>query len=80
MLDFPAHVPLATTVSVKLLEILNTTAIKEVMRSKDYFVELSSKEAVQNIEPDFTMMKELNTGVIITAKGHTTDDSGEDSI
>jgi len=28
---------------------------------------------VQNMEPDFNLMKELNAGVIITAKGHSSD-------
>jgi len=34
---------------------------------------LPNEEAVQNMEPDFNLMKELNAGVIITAKGHTSD-------
>lgn len=72
-LDFPARMPIETDVPGKLLESLNTTTIIEVLRSRDYFVVLPAEEAVQNIEPDFTMMKELNTGVIITAKGHTAD-------
>jgi predicted PhzF superfamily epimerase YddE/YHI9 len=34
---------------------------------------LPNEEAVENVEPDFNLMKELNAGVIVTAKGHSAD-------
>jgi predicted PhzF superfamily epimerase YddE/YHI9 len=49
-------------------------AAVEVLRSRDYFVVLPNEEAVRNVEPDYTLMKELDTiGVIVTAKGHEAD-------
>ena len=34
---------------------------------------LPNEESVKNIEPDFSLMRELNAGVIVTAKGHNSD-------
>ena len=73
-LDFPARMPVATDVPKGLLESLGITTAVEVMRSRDYFVVLPNEESVRNAEPDYTIMKELDTiGVIITAKGHEAD-------
>ena len=73
-LDFPARMPVATSTPKNLFECLGITTAVEVMRSRDYFVVLPSEEAVQNIEPDFNLMKTLDTiGVIVTAKGHSAD-------
>lgn len=72
-LDFPARVPVATTAPKKLLESLGVSAAVEILKSRDFFIVLPNEEAVQNIEPDFTMMKELNAGIIVTAKGRSAD-------
>ena len=73
-LDFPARMPVATEVPKGLLESLGVTNVIEVLRSRDYFVVLPDEEAVQNIEPDFNLMKTLDTiGVIVTAKGQSAD-------
>jgi PhzF family phenazine biosynthesis protein len=73
-LDFPARMPVTTKASEKLLQSLGITTAVEVLQSRDYFVVLPNEEAVQNIEPDFTLMKELDTiGVIVTAKAHSAD-------
>jgi PhzF family phenazine biosynthesis protein len=73
-LDFPARMPEACEVPEKLLASLGITTAVEVLRSRDYFVVLPNEEAVKNLEPDYTLMKELDTiGVIATAKGHSAD-------
>src|SRR5215217_6319855 len=69
-LDFPARMPIATEVPKNLLECLGVTNVVEVLRARDYFVVLPNEEAVQNVEPDYELMKTLDTiGVIVTAKG-----------
>jgi PhzF family phenazine biosynthesis protein len=73
-LDFPSRLPQACEVPEKLLPSLGITTAVEVLRSRDYFVVLPNEEAVRNAEPDYNLMKELDTiGVIITAKGHEVD-------
>lgn len=73
-LDFPARMPAATQVPKNLLESLGVTNAVEVLRSRDYFVVLPNEEAVQHVEPDYTLMKTLDTiGVIVTAKGQSAD-------
>lgn len=73
-LDFPARMPVNTDVPEKLLPSLGISNAVEVLRSRDYFVVLPNEEAVRNVEPDYTLMKELDTiGVIVTAKGHEAD-------
>ena len=73
-LDFPARMPEACETPKGLLECLGISTAVEVLRSRDYFVVLPNEEAVRAAEPDYTLMKELDTiGVIITAKGHEAD-------
>jgi PhzF family phenazine biosynthesis protein len=73
-LDFPARMPQVCEVPKGLLESLGISTAVEVMRSRDYFVVLPNEEAVRAVEPDYTVMKELDTiGVIVTAKGHKAD-------
>ena len=72
-LDFPSRKPVATQPPKKLFESLGITTAIEVLKSRDYFVVLPNEETVRNIEPDFNLMKELNAGVIITAKGQSAD-------
>ena len=72
-LDFPSRMPAGTTAPPTLLESLGVTMAIEILKSRDYFVVLPNEEAVRNMEPDFNLMKELNAGVIITAKGHSSD-------
>ena len=72
-LDFPSRVPSPTEVPDVLFRSLNISTAIEVLKSRDYFVVLPTEDAVQNADPDFSLMKELNTGVIITAKGHSAD-------
>jgi PhzF family phenazine biosynthesis protein len=73
ILDFPARTPASTNTPDKLLEGLGVTAAVEVLKSRDYFVVLPNEEAVQNMEPDFNLLKEINAAVIVTAKGQSAD-------
>jgi PhzF family phenazine biosynthesis protein len=73
-LDFPARMPVATSIPENLLESLGVSNVVEVLRSRDYFVVLPNEDAVLNVEPDYTLMKQLDTiGVIVTAKGTSAD-------
>lgn len=73
-LDFPSRMPQTCTVPDKLLSSVGVSTVVEVLRSRDYFIVLPDEEAVKNIEPDYTLMKELDTvGVIVTAKGQSAD-------
>ena len=73
-LDFPSRMPEACAVPDKLFASLNISNAVEVLRSRDYFVVLPNEETVRNVEPDYSIMKQLDTiGVIVTAKGHGID-------
>jgi PhzF family phenazine biosynthesis protein len=73
-LDFPSRKPQPCTVPDKLLLSVGVSTVVEVLRSRDYFIVLPDEEAVKNIEPDYTLMKELDTiGVVVTAKGQSAD-------
>lgn len=73
-LDFPARMPLPVETPKGLLESLGVMTPVEVMRSRDYFVVLPDEEAVRSVEPDYNLMKGLDTiGVIVTAKGKEAD-------
>jgi PhzF family phenazine biosynthesis protein len=70
-LDFPSRMPETCAIPGRLFQSLGISTAVEVLRSRDYFVVLPNEEAVRNVEPDFSLMSELDTvGVIVTAKGH----------
>ncbi|RYD93326.1 MAG: PhzF family phenazine biosynthesis protein, partial [Sphingobacteriales bacterium] len=73
-LDFPARMPEPCEAPEGLLRSLGISTAVEIRRSRDYFVVLPSEDAVLAVEPDYTIMKELDTiGVIVTAKGREAD-------
>jgi PhzF family phenazine biosynthesis protein len=73
-LDFPARMPLETKAPGLLLQSIGVTNVVEVLKSRDYFVVLPDEDAVNNIEPDFAKILELDAlGVIVTAKGRSVD-------
>lgn len=73
-LDFPSRMPQPCEVPDKLLPSLNISNAVEVLRSRDYFVVLPNEEAVKNVEPNYSLIKEIETvGVIVTAKGKEAD-------
>ena len=73
-LDFPSRMPQPCKTPRQLFKSLNISTAVEVLKSRDYFVVLPNEEAVKNAEPDFALIKELDSvGVIITAKGQSAD-------
>jgi len=73
-LDFPSRIPLPGKTPGQLFKSLGITTAVEVLKSRDYFVVLPNEEAVKSVEPDFMLIKELDSvGVIVTAKGQTAD-------
>jgi len=73
-LNFPSRMPQPCDIPKQLFKSLNIDTAVEVLRSRDYFVVLPNEEAVKNVEPNFEIMKELDTiGVIVTAKGQSAD-------
>lgn len=73
-LDFPSRPPEACATPEKLFASLGISMAAEVLRSRDYFVVLPDEDAVRHVEPDFTIMKELDAvGVIVTARGKEAD-------
>ena len=73
-LDFPSRMPEPCKTPDQLSKSLNVTTAVEVLKSRDYFVVLPNENAVSNLEPDFSLMQELDAvGVIVTAKGQSAD-------
>ena len=73
-LDFPARMPMPCEVPPTLFQSLGISQAVETLRSRDYFVVLPDEQAVKNVRPDFSLMKELDTiGVIVTAQGQSAD-------
>ena len=73
-LDFPARMPVPCEIPPTLFQSLGIHSAVEVLKSRDYFVVLPDEEAVRNVHPDFSLMKELDAiGVIVTAKGQSAD-------
>ena len=73
-LDFPSRMPQPCQTPGQLLKSLGITTAVEVLKSRDYFVVLPNEDAVKNADPDFTLIKELDSvGVIVTAKGQSAD-------
>lgn len=73
-LDFPSRVPQPCPVPDELLKSIGIDTAIEILRSRDYFVVLPNEDAVTQAEPDYSIMKDLDTiGVIITAKGQNCD-------
>lgn len=74
LLDFPARMPEPVTAPALLYKALGVDAMEEVLISRDYFVVLDSEEAVRNLKPDMTLMRQLDAmGVVVTAKGDLVD-------
>jgi PhzF family phenazine biosynthesis protein len=66
-LDFPADPPEPVSPPAELLRALGVTP-KYVGKGRfAYLVEVDSEETVRAIAPDFTLLKELSLGVIVTS-------------
>src|SRR4030095_414094 len=69
-LDFPSRILQPCAVPKELFPALGIDKAVEVLKSRDYFVVLENETAVRNIDPDFMLLKKLDSvGVIVTAKG-----------
>ena len=73
-LDFPTRMPQPCEVPATLYKSLGIKDAIEVLKSRDYFVVLPDEQAVLDIKPDMTLVKELDSvGVTVTAKGKSAD-------
>lgn len=73
-MDFPSWKPeRADTYSPALLASLGNPEIAGIYKHREYIVELLNEEAVRNCRPDFSLMKQVDRMVIITAPGKHVD-------
>lgn len=73
-MDFPSWKPERTDeYPPALLASLGHPEIAAVYSNREYIVELLTEDAVKNCKPDFSLMKQVDRMVIITAPGKTVD-------
>jgi len=69
-LDFPSRIPQPCNPPEELFPSLGIDHAVEVLKSRDYFVVVEDEDALMDVQPDYTLMRKLDTiGVIVTAKG-----------
>lgn len=74
VMDFPSWKPKpATLIPERLSDALGGATIESVHQYRDWLVVLQNEEAVQNCQPDFSIMKSIPEKIIITAKGNSVD-------
>ncbi len=74
LMDFPSWAPERVTDYPKeLVQSLGNPELAGVYKNRDWLVELLNEDAVQFIQPDFSMMKKAKGMVIITAPGKQVD-------
>ncbi len=75
VLDFPADFPEATDADPGLIElILGVKPLDMCQGLDDILVRIESKTALDALQPDFTLMRQLDTrGLIVTTNGTDTD-------
>jgi PhzF family phenazine biosynthesis protein len=72
-LDFPSRKPVPCSAPEYLVKALGAKPV-EVLKSRDYLAVYETENEVQDLEPDFGLLKHLDSlGVIITAKGNSSD-------
>lgn len=72
-LEFPRRDPERVAAPPKLLEALGLSNA-EVLFARDYIVTLESEEALKNLKPNMSLLRELDgLGVVVTAPGETVD-------
>jgi PhzF family phenazine biosynthesis protein len=73
-MDFPSWKPERTDeYPPALLASLGNPEIAGIYCNREYIVELLTEEAVKNCRPDFSLMKQVDRMIIITAAGKTVD-------
>lgn len=71
-LDFPIEAENEVDPPAKLIEALDVTPKYVGKNRMDYLIEVDNKEIIQKINPDFRMLKEVDTrGVIVTSKANS---------
>lgn len=74
LMDFPSWKPQSKEhYPVNLSAVLGGVTIESVHQYRDWLVVLPNEEAVQNCQPDFSLMQSIPEKIIITAKGTTVD-------
>ena len=72
-MNFPAQPPSPCDLPGLLIEALGATPL-EGLHSEDYFVVLPSERDVRGMDPDMGLLRKVDLrGVVVTAKGETTD-------
>ena len=72
-MDFPASMPEPVNAPNILVDALGVEP-QEILSAFDYVVVLNNENEVQNIEPDFLKLQDLDLrGVLVTAPGDSTD-------
>jgi len=68
-LDFPIEAPKEEFAPQILLNALNVEPVYVGKNRFDYIIEVNSEEIVKNLDPDFRLLREVETrGVIVTSK------------
>ena len=68
-LNFPATIPIEQNPPEELLKAFNTEAIFVGKSRFDYFIEVASADLVRNLQPNFSLLSEIEVrGIIVTAK------------
>lgn len=70
-LDFPALPPRKTEAPPELLRALGVPARNVARNELDYLVEVDSEDTLKSLDPDFSRLKNLPQGVIVTTRGTT---------
>ena len=73
-LDFPVDNPTKVESPAAIEEGLKVNPIEVYKGSTDYMAVLESRQAIENLSPDFKILSQLNArGIIVTAKGDSVD-------
>jgi len=74
-MDFPSTIGRKVKAPAKLLEALALEAQPiDVFKADDYMLVVDNQEQVEQLEPDFSLLKKINTrGIIVTAPGNIVD-------
>ena len=74
ILDFPTDTLQEVETPEEIINGLNTEILSTHFGREDYLIELPSQEAVEKLQPDFSILKKLKArGVIATASGNEVD-------
>jgi PhzF family phenazine biosynthesis protein len=73
-LDFPVNLPIETDENIYLNKAIGATPIKTLKSSFDYLLIFKNQQEIENLNPDFTALKKVNSrGVLVSAPGDIVD-------